>query len=128
MRQGFMAPIPQLTAEQVAQLGLASFRPPEPMGMPGMAMPQMGGGGGGGFGLGDGMGLLGAGLEAWKPGTDPVMAAARTTGDRDLGGYGASPVDPMSGNPNAVPTIFNPGGGAQPDFLTGAWRKFAGLF
>lgn len=54
------------------------------------------------------------GLGAKKPG-NPMMAAERTAGDRDLNGYGGSPVNadgtPVMGNPNAQPVeVFNPTG------------------
>jgi hypothetical protein len=72
---------------------------------------------------------LGMGLAAMRRQGDPFMAAERTAGDRDLGGYGASPVDPMSGNPNAQPVeVFNPTGAVGGDGLFGSWwnRTFGG--
>jgi hypothetical protein len=57
-------------------------------------------------------------------GGDIFDATGRTAGDADLAGYGSSPADPMSGNPNAQPVeVFNPtgaaSGGGFVDFLTG---------
>lgn len=117
-------PFQMLSPEVLAQLAAAGFRPPPPAGAPGL--PSMGGGAPG-FGMGDGMGVLGMGLSALDGmgGGNPFMAAERTAGDRDLSGYGSSPVDPMGGNPNAQPVeVFNPTGkrggfGAFLDFLTG---------
>lgn len=127
------APFQMLPPEVLAQLAAASFRPPAQMQSPAiMREPQ----GGGGFGLGDGLAMAGMGLgmlgknpAGWVPSTSG-SEPGRTAGDADLGGYGGSPVNPMGGNPNAVPQIFNPSGNAltQPDFLTGAWRKITGLF
>ena len=81
----FMAPIPALTAEQIAQLGLASFKPPAAgmPGSPGMSMP-----GGGGLGLAEGMAGLGTGLEGLKDFLtglvpfkgDPAASAAESPG------------------------------------------------
>jgi hypothetical protein len=124
-------PVPQLTAAQLAQLGLAAFRPPNPMTMPGM--PSMPTGQAPGFGIGEGAAMLSAGLGALKGGpVTPGMEPARTAGDADLGGY--SKVGPggmvdvgggaMLPNPNAP----DPSGGPMawlrrqlglPDPLTG---------
>ena len=116
-----MTPFPGFTPQMLAQLAQNAFRPPQGGGAPGMQMPQQGGG----FDMGPGMMGLGMGLAAMRRQGDPFMAAERTAGDRDLGGYGASPVDPMSGNPNAMPTeVFNPTGAATGSF--GSWLR--GLF
>jgi hypothetical protein len=48
----FTPPVPQLTAAQLAQLGLAAFRPPNPMSMPGM--PRCRRARSADFGIGDG--------------------------------------------------------------------------
>lgn len=78
------------------------FRPPGLMGGGGLPSPQAQGG----MGLGGIPTVPGLGMK--KPGD---WQAARTAGDRDLNGYGASPEDPMSGNPNAQPVeVFNPTG------------------
>jgi hypothetical protein len=115
------APFPGFTPELLAQIAQGAFRPPQAMGggmsSPGLQMPQQGGGDGG---LGAGMAGLGMGLGMMRrmpPGWVPTSSGSepgRTAGGGDLGGYGASPVDPMSGNPNAQPTeIFNPTGAAS---------------
>lgn len=75
-----------------------------------------------GFDLSQGMGMLGAGLGALQRGTPAGQEPNRTAGDADLGGYGGQPENPF-GNPNAVPTVFNPGG--QQSSLFG-WLR--GLF
>jgi hypothetical protein len=112
------APFAGFPPELLAQIAQGAFRPPQAMGMqaPGMSMPQMGGGG---MGLGEGMAGLGMGLgmmgkrpPGWVP-TSSGSEPGRTTGDADLGGYGAGALDPMGGNPNAVPEIFNPSGTAS---------------
>ena len=92
---GFRAPPPMGMAPPPAQ---------QPMGMPDMS------------GIRAGLARLGHG---YKPGMEPN----RTAGDRDLNGYGGSPADPF-GNPNAVPTIYNPGGGTGGGLL----GFFRGLF
>jgi len=82
--------------------------PPMPGTMPGMNVPQPQQQPG--FDPSQMSGMLGglAGMRhpaGWVPsasGSEP----GRTAGDADLGGYGAG-IDPMSGNPNAQPTVFN---------------------
>ena len=81
----FTPPVPQLTAAQLAQLGLAAFRPPNPMSMPGM--PSMPTGQAPGFGIGDGAALLSAGLGALKGMSGAAGDGTRTGNDADLGGY-----------------------------------------
>jgi len=128
MMPGFNLPAgpgPQFSPELLAQLAAAGFHPPGLMGggggMQGAQTP--------GFNIGDGMAGLSAGLSAYGKANkgQPFMAAERTAGDRDMNGYGASPVDPMSGNPNAQPVeVFNPtgavggGGGSSDPF---AWIR-----
>lgn len=122
------APFQMLSPEVLAQLAAAGFRPP-----PGMGAPGLGGGmpaGGDGFGLGDGMAMAGMGLgmmgkrpPGWVPSTSG-SEPGRTAGDADLAGYGGSPVNPMGGNPNAVPQVFNPSGG---DFLSWLGRQFGSV-
>jgi hypothetical protein len=96
----FTPPVPQLTAAQLAALGLAAFRPPGVMGMPGMGGVPMGQAPG--FNMHDGMSGLSRALGALKG----VGGATRTGGDADLGGYskGGSMVDVGGGkmlpNPN----------------------------
>lgn len=104
---GTAKPFQMIPPEVLAQLAATSFRPPQPSGPPGM----MGNEPTPGFNVGDGMAGLGMGLAGLKKGGNPFMAAERTAGDRDLAGYGMSPVDPMSGNPNAQPVeVFDPSG------------------
>lgn len=124
-------PFMGFSPELLARLAQNAFRPPQGMGggAPGlMAPPQTPPG----FNVGDGMAGLGMGLAGFRkpPGWVPTSSGSepgRTTGDADLGGYGASPADPMAGNPNAVPQIFNPtgaqSGGGIFDFLTGLFTK-----
>lgn len=123
------APFQMLSPEVLAQLAAAGFRPGQGQapGLPGFNVR------GGGGDLGAGMAGLGAGLGAYSKmgGGNPFMAAQRTAGDADLGGYGQSPVNPdgtpVMGNPNAQPIeVFNPTGAAKGsgfgkiwDFLTG---------
>ena len=90
----FTPPVPQLTAAQLAQLGLAAFRPPNPMSMPGMPSAPMGGQPQG-MGIGEGMGMLSAGLGALK-------------------GLSSDPTNPGVPTPAGDPT-----GGAGPAFLGG---------
>lgn len=100
------------------------FRPPGPgpgapmMSPPQMQMPQ--------FGI-PGMGLRGPRKpEGWVPSTSGGEEG-RTAGDADLAGYGGSPVDPMSGNPNADPTIYETGATSPGGFSTWWARNFGGL-
>ena len=115
-------PIQQYTPEMLAQMAALGFKPPGLMQSPGMGGQQQVPG----FNVGDGMAGLGMGLAALGKGKpDVFMGKERTAGDRDLNGYGASPVDPMSGNPNAQPVeVFNPtgaikatGGGGPLDWI-----------
>jgi hypothetical protein len=71
----FVPPVRQLTPEQLAQLGLAAFRPPNPMSMPGMPSAPTGGGAQQDMSIGQGMGMLAAGLGALKGVGDPGAAA-----------------------------------------------------
>jgi hypothetical protein len=76
---------------------LMGMNVPQPQQQPGFDPSQMSGMLGGLAGMRHSAG--------WVPsssGSEP----SRTAGDADLGGYGAG-IDPMSGNPNAQPTIFN---------------------
>lgn len=84
------------------------FRPPGLMGGGGAGVPQAQGGMGlGGIPTVPGLGMRGP--------TKPGMEPERTAGDRDMNGYGGSPVDPFSGNPNAQPSeVFNPTGAVKP--------------
>ncbi len=131
MRTGPGAPFQMIPHEVLAQLAMASFRPPPqqspppPAPIPGMGMSAPSAPG---FNVGDGMAGLGMGLANWIPKGDVFMARERTAGDRDLAGYGASPADPMGGNPNAQPVeVFNPTGAASGggflDFLTGLFKR-----
>lgn len=124
-QQHSAAPFQMISPEMLAQLAAQGFRPPGMGGggAPGFQMPT-----GGGMDMASGMAGLGAGLGALGKGGGDIFAAKdRTAGDGDLNGYGGSPVDPMSGNPNAQPVeVFNPTGavsgggfGAVWDFLTG---------
>ena len=92
-----VGPVPQM------DMLPSGFRPPGLMGGGAPQAPQPQGMAMGGVpyipGLGKGM--------PTKPGMEPQ----RTAGDRDMNGYGGSPVDPFSGNPNAQPSeVFNPTG------------------
>jgi len=124
----------------VPEIGMlpSGFRPP------GLAM-----GGAPGMPQQQGMAMGGVpyipGLGKGAP-TKPGMEPQRTAGDGDLNGYGGSPVDPFSGNPNAQPSeVFNPTGavrapgmpgvsideaGATAPGGFGSWlsRQFRGLF
>jgi hypothetical protein len=130
----FTPPDPQLTAEQLAQLGLAAFRPPNPMSMSGM--PSMPMGQAPGFGIGDGARMLSAGLGALKGMGDAAGDGTRTGNDADLGGYNnvkpGGMVDAGGGqmlpNPNGMPYGMNgmrigPAQGGGVDFLTGLMQK-----
>jgi hypothetical protein len=67
------APVQGLTPQQLAQIGLAAFRPPGVMGMPGTpGMPP--GGQAPGFNVQDGARMLQAGLGAFGKGTGPKPA------------------------------------------------------
>lgn len=103
---------PSMLGPIMGQNPQSLFRAPAPMSMA-MPQPQQSG-----FDLGQGMGLLGAGLNGLNKNYAPGMEPNRTAGDRDLNGYGSSPANPF-GNPNAVPTIYNPGGGTGGGL--GAW-------
>src|SRR5512139_691292 len=120
-----------ITPELLAQMAAASFRPPAPMSMGGMAAPQ-GGGGTPGFNVGEAGNVLGTGLGMMfgKPGFDPANPGAaygRTAGNADLGGYNGAPsmVDVGGGqmlpNPNAV-------GAADPSGFSGIMKFLGGLF
>lgn len=120
-------PFPAFSPELLAKIAQGAFRPPGSggaPGLPGMQAPQ-----GGGMGLSEGMAGLGMGLANWRPpGWVPTSSGSepgRTTGDADLGGYGGFPADPMSGNVNAVPQMFNPSGAASGG---GFWPWLKGLF
>ena len=110
----FNMPVGQYTPEMLVEMAKSSFRPPQAVGMGGGAQ-QAAPGFNMGQGMAAGLGGLAKGLgglmhpAGWVPGTSG-SEPGRTTGDADLGGYGASPMDPMGGNPNAVPEIFAPGG------------------
>lgn len=120
---GFNVPT-RMTPERLAQLAAGSFRPPPAMNMPSLNMPAPRPPRAG-FNVGEGMSALAAGLGALGGMKGDIFdAKGRTAGDADLAGYGSSPADPMSGNPNAQPVeVFNPtgtaSGGGFVDFLTG---------
>lgn len=123
------APFPGIPPELLAKLAQGAFRPPQAMGMQAPNMPQTPG-----FNMGDGLAGLGMGLAAfrkpagWVP-TSSGSEPGRTTGDADLAGYGASPADPMSGNPNAQPVeVFNPSGAASGGGPIAWVRRQLGLF
>lgn len=93
------------------------FRPPGPgPGAPMMQQPGM-----------PQIGIPGMGMAGAKPvpGMVPVTSGSepgRTAGDADLAGYGGSPVDPMSGNPNAIPTIYE-SGATSPGGFAEWWKR-----
>lgn len=90
---------PTMAGPVTPQMPTPGFRAPPLMGMSmPQAQPQ-------GTGIPDLSGI-GAGLAALRS-TPAGQEPNRTAGDRDLNGYGSSPADPF-GNPNAVPTIYNP--------------------
>jgi len=123
---GFNVPT-RITPERLAQIAAASFRPPPSMAMPSMNMPappppKPG------FNVGESLSALAAALGTSGGIKDVILnATGSTAGDADLAGYGSSPPDPMSGNPNAQPVeVFNPtgaaSGGGFVDFLTGLFK------
>ena len=103
----FVPPVQQLTPEQLAQLGLAAFRPPNAMSMPGMPSAPMGGAQQD-MSVGEGMRMLAGGLGALRGmGGTTAGDGTRTGNDADLGGYGGRPRLDASGNPMSLP---NPNG------------------
>ena len=93
------------------------FRPPGPgPGAPMMQQPGL-----------PQIGIPGMGMAGAKPvpGQVPITSGSepgRTAGDADLAGYGGSPVDPMSGNPNAIPTIYE-SGATSPGGFAEWWKR-----
>ena len=82
-------PVPMMTANPLAQLAAASFKPPGPMAMPSMSAPPMGGGGGGGDG-GLGAGLASLGSIAGMLGSLMGGGGGITATAAPAGGYAAS--------------------------------------
>ena len=131
---GFNVPT-RMTPALLAQIAAAGFRPPQPMNMPGMSMPQAGGSGSGDSGLGAGiaglcagLGMLGglgdgtimnAGPQGSGPGGDYTTADAMGMAGLN-NGMTLSPMDPSYGD------LGGPGprqaGGGFLDFLTGQPR------
>ena len=117
----------KMPRERLAQIAAGSFRPPPAMNMPSLNMPVTPRPNPG-FNVGDGLSALAAGFGALSGIKGDIFdAKGRTAGDADLAGYGSSPPDPMSGNPNARPVeVFNPtgaaSGGGFVDFLTGLFK------
>jgi hypothetical protein len=125
------SPVPQLSAEQLAQLGLAAFRPPGVKGAPstpGFNMPS----GGGDGGLGAGMAGLGAGIGALgkmggvsavgSKGSGP--GGAYTTAEAmDMAGMGGDPSSAGYGVPS-MPAAAS--GGGFWDFLSGIFSSGGG--
>jgi hypothetical protein len=87
--------------EMLAQMAQSAFKPPQPMGMPGMQQQRQQTPG---FNIGGAIGALGAGLDGWKPGG--------VTGKDEQGAVGPG------GLSGAVSGI----GGLKPD-ANGVWQQ-----
>lgn len=103
------APFQFLTPQQLAAAAQAAFRPPSPMGAPGMQMPQMGGGGG--MSLGQGAAMLGMGLGGLRGLGNP---AQKPPGMPVPNQYGV--MDPEASQ-SAYPGTGTGGGGGFFDWL-----------
>jgi hypothetical protein len=104
----FVPPVPQLTAAQLAALGLAAFKPPPLLGMPGMPGAPMGGGQQG-MGIGEGMAGLSGALKGLGRGVSPALAEQRAHP-----GYGV--LDPSKANmsTSAIDRMLDPSLGSIP--------------
>lgn len=112
-----MAPIQGLSPELLAQAAQNAFRPPNPMGMPGMQMPQISGGG---YGLNQGMAGLGMGLGALKGLNDTTKPGVPTANGDPTGGAGPAF---LGGATSLAAAPGGSGGGGFFDWLT---RQFGG--
>jgi hypothetical protein len=130
-----LSPVPHLSGEQVAAMGLAGFKPPQAMNVPsgpGFSMPS---GGGGDGGLGAGMAGLGAGLKVLGPLMGGGISEQGAVGPGGLAGA-ISSIDALKPDANGVwqqpkmPTDIGYGqggaGGSFLDPLTGLIRKLFG--
>lgn len=126
-QKGFV-PFQMLSPEVLAQLAAASFKPPQPMAVPGMQMIGMGMGQQQPADMGAGLGAGMAGLGSIASMLGPMMRgggveAARTAGDADLGGYSKTGPGGMVDVGNGV-MLPNPN---QPDSYGPAGSGAGGL-
>ena len=113
---GFNVPT-RMTPERLAQIAAAGFRPPQPMNMPRLSMPQAGGGGDGG--LGAGIASLGAGLGMLGSLGGETIVNAGPQGSGPGGEYTTADAMAMAGLSDGRTLGPRRAGGGLPDFLTG---------